>query len=335
MAKTKKMRNPNGYGSVFKVSRKIKKWVYGAQAPVTYDPVTMERKQFVIGYYDTRKEAMEQLAKWKIENGVGKSDTITLKAVYNKYLELKGAGKNKKWHSDQKTIFKHADTIQNEPIANLDLPKLQSYFNTLEISSITQNKIKILLNNLFKLAEDYDWISKNPVKSIVLDKSIPKKMEFKHSIYTDEELAKIIIGDTQSKRVQLFYLYTGLRFNEIFTISEVHLAERYFIAGSKTEAGRNRVIPIHKAIIPFFEEILALSKKYKDLKIRQIFTEDSLGHTPHDCRYTFITKMQKIGIKKVLYQKIVGHKGDDVTDDVYTSFTKEELIKAIDQFILL
>ncbi len=42
----------------------------------------------------------------------------------------------------------------------------------------------------------------------------------------------------------------------------VHLNERYMIGGVKTEAGKNRVIPIHESIVPLIEYRLSQNRKY-------------------------------------------------------------------------
>ena len=57
----------------------------------------------------------------------------------------------------------------------------------------------------------------------------------------------------------LILIYTGLRITELLEIEidNVHLDEKYMRGGIKTEAGINRVIPLHEKIIP-------LIKKYYD-----------------------------------------------------------------------
>ena len=42
----------------------------------------------------------------------------------------------------------------------------------------------------------------------------------------------------------------------------VHLDERYLIGGKKTDAGKNRVIPINKKILPFIKARYNPENKY-------------------------------------------------------------------------
>ena len=137
----------------------------------------------------------------------------------------------------------------------------------------------------------------------------------------------IIIG---TNKLQLILIYTGLRFGEILKITEWHLDERYFITGSKTDAGKNRVIPIHKKIEPFISFLQTISK-YSDSKIRNIFNETNPTHTPHDCRYTFAWLMERAGVPLLITQKIMGHKSGNVTHDVYTNLNINELLSEVNK----
>lgn len=50
----------------------------------------------------------------------------------------------------------------------------------------------------------------------------------------------------------LILIYTGMRVGELLDIKieNVHLEEKYMRGGSKTEAGKDRVIPLHNRILP-------------------------------------------------------------------------------------
>ena len=74
------------------------------------------------------------------------------------------------------------------------------------------------------------------------------------------------------------------------------------VGGEKTEAGRNRIIPIHEAIIPLVKFRLddnrkyLITNKYGNHYTRAVYQNSNwntlmhrmnLSHSPHDCRYTF------------------------------------------------
>ncbi len=128
--------------------------------------------------------------------------------------------------------------------------------------------------------------------------------------------------------------------------------EQYFyVERSKTEAGV-RNVPIAKKILPFFEYWMKKESKcdylittregrhfndrnYRDSYWKPIIAEIGLlgEHLPlpHDTRHTCVSLLTVAGVQDKVIKKIVGHKGQGVTEMVYTHFELEELIDAIDK----
>jgi integrase len=148
----------------------------------------------------------------------------------------------------------------------------------------------------------------------------------------------------------LIMIYTGLRIGELLDIKieNVYLKERYMIGGLKTKAGKNRVIPINKKIEPFIKNYYEknIDKKflitnafgrqmqysnYRREKFDNIIEKMQFTkHRPHDTRHTFASLMDSAGANKLAIKRIMGHSAQDLTDDVYTHKTIQELISAID-----
>ena len=55
------------------------------------------------------------------------------------------------------------------------------------------------------------------------------------------------------------------------------------------------------------------------------------SHRPHDTRHTCISMLTAAKVDERFIQKIVGHKGQNVTQQVYTHLEIEELITEIDK----
>ena len=130
------------------------------------------------------------------------------------------------------------------------------------------------------------------------------------------------------------------------------------IGGVKTEAGKNRIIPIHKSIVPLVEYRLSqnreylITNKYGNHYTRAVYHNSNwntcmqklnLNHAPHDCRYTFAALADNAGMNITCKKLIMGHAlankdgtafktggRSDVTRDVYTEKTIDELLAAID-----
>ena len=144
-------------------------------------------------------------------------------------------------------------------------------------------------------------------------------------------------------------IYTGCRIGELLDLKKenVNLEERYFkIVASKTAAGI-RTAPISEKVYPFFEywynlndcEYLLSTPEGEHFKYRNYYDSywspliETLGmkHRPHDTRHTCISMLTVAGVSDKVIKKIVGHKGQSVTEVVYTHFEIEELIDAINR----
>lgn len=56
-----------------------------------------------------------------------------------------------------------------------------------------------------------------------------------------------------------------------------------------------------------------------------------MNHRPHDTRHTCISLLAEAGVDDRLVKKIVGHKGQGVTQQVYTHFEIDALLNAINK----
>ena len=56
-----------------------------------------------------------------------------------------------------------------------------------------------------------------------------------------------------------------------------------------------------------------------------------MKHRPHDCRHTCASLLTAVNVDERTIKRIVGHKGQGVTQQVYTHFEIETLLEAIDK----
>ena len=107
---------------------------------------------------------------------------------------------------------------------------------------------------------------------------------------------------------------------------------------SKTDAGRNRLIPIHSRIFPIVttlyhnssDKILPISYARFSKKFKLVMTSINCSHSTHDCRHTVATLLDKYGASPTATRAILGHKHGDITTKVYTHKELRELRKAIE-----
>lgn len=131
------------------------------------------------------------------------------------------------------------------------------------------------------------------------------------------------------------------------------------IVGAKTEAGIDRIIPIHEAIVPLIRNRLLqnrrylITNKYGNHYTRAVYHNSNwntvmqrmnLEHCPHDGRYTFAALADRAGMNETCRKIIMGHAlgnktgtawktggKSDVTRDVYTEKTLAELLAEVNK----
>lgn len=345
------MRLPNGYGSVYKLSGKRRN-PYVARITIGW---TDEGKQILktIGYYKSKQEGLNALAEYHKNPYDLDLNNITFKEVWFKVeKELEGQINDKKMtqgnlDSLNFAFNNHLKPIHDDKLLEIKFRKLQELINNAtvrdtdkELSYSGKGYMKTVCVKVYNYAID---ILEAPINNIATRISVGSKgVSNKHIPFTNEEIS-ILWGVQYNDLVKiiLIWLYTGLRPNEIFKTKreDVHLEEKYFITGSKTKAGKNRIIPIHRKIehlIKYFYLKESLFDIYGDYnKVKREFDKlmNNLGmkHTPYDCRHTFITKMKKANVNEYLLKRIVGHSIQDLTEKTYTHRDIEELLFEINK----
>ena len=53
------------------------------------------------------------------------------------------------------------------------------------------------------------------------------------------------------------------------------------------------------------------------------------GHTIHETRHTFASRMHTAGVNEITLKMIIGHAQNDITSKVYIHKQKDELLKAV------
>ena len=96
-------------------------------------------------------------------------------------------------------------------------------------------------------------------------------MKLKGKLLIEEFLQKneiqILFNNTHIPYIDtiLILIFTGLRINELLSLknTDINLEEKYFItAGSKTDAGKNRLIPINSKVLPLVTKRMKLHNQF-------------------------------------------------------------------------
>lgn len=332
------MKNPNGYGSVIKMSGNRRR-PFGVRITVGRKDDGRQIYKY-IGYYATRPEAMIALAEYNKAPYDLDANSITFADVYNRYVDsITLSAQIAKMH---RTSFKQCDVLHSIKFKDIRKVHLQSAVDKQETHSAKKNAA-MLFRKLFAFAIENDIVQKDYAQFVTLPPQ-PKKTPKLPFNREEVNLLWDNIGNVNAE-ILLMLCYSGMRIMELLNLEkeQINLAENYIITGSKTEAGKNRYIPIHPRTKPLFEKHYQNTSKWlilnkfgtkpirydSFLKKRYKILEETLsfrkGLSPHSTRHFFISELHRLGADKIAVQKIVGHKGDDITEYTYTHIDKAYL----------
>lgn len=330
------MRNPNGYGSIIKMSGKRRR-PYAVRVTAGWAADGKQIYRF-LSYHASKSEAIIALAEYNKAPYDLDANNITFAEIYERYTgENTFADGMTKLN---KTCFNHSKPLHDVVFKNLRKAHFQGVINTLETPTAKAN-VASFFRKLGKYALENDIIHKDYAQFVVTPS---KNRKTKKTPFIAEEVSVFWdhIGDTNAE-IMLMLCYSGMRVSELLTLKkeQVNLGESYIITGSKTEAGKDRYIPIHPRIKPLLEKHMdnktewAIVNRFGDKPIRydsfhakrwsklktKLKFRDEL--TIHSTRHFFVSELHKLGADKIAVQKIVGHKGDDITDDTYTHISNQ------------
>ena len=269
---------------------------------------------------------------------------LTLEEVYDRWfsrIESKVAKKTLENHNMTRIRL---GNLGKKPIKEIKVDHIQDWLDGINLKPGTKTILRSTMNQVFGYAVKNDILQKNPVKFV----EISEKIEKTGAIFTDSEIAHLWkhADDNIDFQTLLILIYTGLRINELLELKpeDLHLDEGYAIGGSKTKAGKNRVIPFHNKILPIIKERVerdnclvmntnGTKATYGSFHYRFTNLMEELGweHRIHDTRKTAISIMHRADIPMETIRVIVGHSGQGVTEQVYLFKEPRDLVEAVNK----
>lgn len=355
IAPRKQFRRPRGTGSVVKYGEgRRKPWI------ARYDGI-------MVGSFETKAEAVSALQK-VVDNPISEYYNYTVADLYELWSKDHFKDLTPKGIEQYESAYKKLEPLYNQKFRTLRIADMQPILDDLESqkkSESTRNKVRQLLSQLYKRAMADHIVTQNDAMYLKVrsdEKVLGTKKQ--RPIFSDSHIATLKANDNdESVKMILIMIYSGMRIGELMTLRKdnVNLDVGYMIGGEKTEAGIDRLIPIHPAIAAYVQyfydraagDLLVSgyhgNKDAKNFRNRAFYptlirlginraptgdpTEDAKIEAarlkPHAARRTFATMAVRSGIKPEHLQKIIGHTKYETTLKFYAQMSQDDLIKSM------
>lgn len=331
----KHKKRANGTGQIYKLT--------GNRAR----PWAARKAGAFIGTFSTRTEAQKALDRLT-DMDISDKFNLTFSEIYEKWLPEHEREITKGAKTSYVSAYKYCEPLHDRKFRSLRASDFQKVIISMEEKGLSKSsceKVMQLFGQLSAWAmreditiKDYSrfvsTVAKQKSEGIVLTPSCIKKIQESHNIAAD---------------VVLLLLATGCRPGELFSAQTVNCFDTYFIGGSKTEAGKNRIIAVSELGRAAYKRILdeAIAKNspslmggYKGNKVyanfakrdfKDLLREIGEDFTPYDCRHTFATLAKRSGVDPQTLRRMLGHASLHTTDKYYTHLDLDDILAGIEQ----
>ena len=247
-------------------------------------------------------------------------------------------------HSQQDKLeyaWKRLNPLARRAIEDLTVEEMQELIDNTVQTYYPARDMKVMLSHLYELAKKREYVVYNKTENL----DLPALKKTKKDSFTEEEIS-VFWRDYQEgysfTGYILILIYTGMRYGELARVNleDIHLEEQYITGGIKSEAGRDRVIPLSSKILPIVQTLMG-GKRRKLLEMNEENWYKAYWETidrlklrrlnPHCCRHTWFTRMASAGVPPALIAEAGGHADINVAYKNYIHTPTKELIAAAEK----
>ena len=247
-----RLKASSGNGSITRMSgTRRKPWLLRMPIPDPHTGITVVK---TVGTYVTREEAEAVRAEMMKRPATPYQDS-TLAKIHEIFLESREyKGRSDKARELYDLAWKYLKPLWYYKIAALYAQDFQNILDKMADDGLSQSmleKERTLISKLYRTAIGWRVVDSNLASVLKVEGRKSPERE----IFTDEQVTLILSQkNTPTGQMVIALLACGVRIYELlhFKHEDFHRTESgaYLIGGCKTEAGRNRIIPILDFGIP-------------------------------------------------------------------------------------
>lgn len=341
----RKIRLPNGFGQISEIKNKNLRNPYRVMITTGKNsegrPICKLLKPQA--YFKTYNEAYQALVEYN-KNPYDLDDDIRLSELYERwsdvYFETLKADSSKR---TIKACWSRCSEISNMRVKDIRARHIKACMDKTESANL-KIRVKSMFNLMLDYALEYEIVDRNYARTFEISNDVVDELETMkraHLSFTDEEISSFVANrNIPFVELVIYQILSGWRPQELglILVKNVDLEQNIIVGGMKTDAGTDRIVPIHPYVREFikrsYDQAIAENREYlfcdergKKLtydkyqkRFRNVITALGMNpdHRPHDPRKQFVTIAKRDGVDEYALKRIVGHKIDDITEKVYT-----------------
>ncbi len=326
--------------------------------------ITQSGKRSFYGTYVDKRQATEALNAYLLGKQSSPKINWSIEKFYKEYEESREFAKlSKSSQTTHRSAWKYFVDIKSIKMRDIKTADLQIIIDKAD----SEGKSRAVCEKMRNLSS---ILCQNAMKEDVMDKnyalllSLPQNNKREKDIFTNDEIRLLFEHDQDIEaKAILILIYSGMRIGELLALKneDVYIDKWCFVGGEKTEAGRNRTIPIISAIRPYVLSLKGEDGKpfiqssgksvstkvfrnqwfYNYLADLGILSKEEIQVggkprlTPHCTRHTFASLAREAGVEKDTLARIIGHTDyDNVTDKHYVALDSDFLCSEIEKIKL-
>ena len=317
------------------------------------------------GGFKTRDQALQYCPILKAEYNGPKAVEMTLQQVYDAWEPWYSPRVDPSTMAGYRAAFHYYGSLNNRRITDITADDLQKCMDDCPKGKRTHQNMKVVAGLIWKYAKSKHLVQQVESETLYTGRGKSVKRE----ALTDIEVEKIrqAIGTYRYAEYIYCLCYLGYRPGEMLELRKDQVIEHkdrlFLIEGKKTDAGRNRTVPVHQKIedivrarlmVPGTDLIfpqyifgrvskknpVALFQGFKEMS-DNYFREDIFkpmmkklsiaeGKVPYGARHTFSNKLKAASGDDIDKAALMGHSSYTFTQTNYQSTNEDELLAVMD-----
>lgn len=371
----RRRRLPNGFGQISEIKGRSLRKPFRAMVTVgkseTGKPICKLLQPEA--YFETYNDAYAALVEYN-RSPYDFDKGITVSELYGRWIcEYERSAVSKSHLGSVRAAWKYCSSLYDMPVRDVRARHMkgclmQGYKVIDGVKKSAPDTAKITIKSIFNLMMDYAVEYEIVEHNYARDFSIPNEIrqcaqtvKHSHMAFSDDEISILWknVNTVRCADMVLVQCYSGWRPQELCSLrtDDVDINNWLFIGGMKTEAGKDRIVPIHSKIRDIIQRAYNIAKEnkceylfnfqkkdgrwkaysydtYRKLfyTAREALCLDPL-HRLHDGRTHFVTAAKKNGMDEYAIKYIVGHQISDITEKVYTKRNVEWLREEMEKIV--